>query len=317
MFGRLFQRREREAATAAEAVVPPAEEVPAHLEIPLRRWIATAFPDGDEQSAEQVAIHLRLTVDTGRYEYRPIKFLCERTTTQQLPAVIDAMLSLSAPPPRAELHDGATRVQRIMMANFERLQTRGGVQLERRWQAVEDLDKLLMSGGSALRVNADHTGLEARVSETTFQGVGRAVSTASAQKEAGSAGQHLAAAWTALTGRNPDPSKSYGESIKAVEAAAQAVVEPRNARATLGTMLKVLERSAPGTFSTAIPEKDPARKDVDLLVDMMKRLWQGQTSRHGSQAGTTLETQEQAEMAMFIAVTLVEWFAGGLVRRNP
>lgn len=315
MFERFFRRRGAVAATD-EIVVPPAEEVPEHLEVPLLRWVVESF-NGDERGAEQVAIHLRMTVEPTRYGYSPIKFLYERTTKEQLPAVIDAMLSLSAPPPRTELPANATPMQRITAAGIDGLRRRDGVQLERRWEAVEELDKLLTAGGSGLRVNADRTGLESRIGETAFQGVNRAVAAASARTEAGSAGQHLAAAWAALYGRNPDPSKSYSESIKAVEAAAQAVVEPRNAKATLGTMLKVLERSAPGTFSTAIEEKDSARKDVDLVVDMMRRLWQGQTSRHGSQAGTTLETKPQAEMAVFIAMTLVEWFSSGHVRRNP
>ncbi|KUN58453.1 hypothetical protein AQJ54_41775 [Streptomyces griseorubiginosus] len=124
-------------------------------------------------------------------------------------------------------------------------------------------------------------------------------------------------AWQCVYGRNPDPSKAYSEAIKAVESASQALIEPNNSRATLGTMLKVIGNS-PQRFTTAIPAAASSGKtDIDLVVDMMRRLWQGQTSRHGSQTPTQMETQQQAEMAVHVAAALVQWFAAGLVRRTP
>jgi hypothetical protein len=50
---------------------------------------------------------------------------------------------------------------------------------------------------------------------------------------------------------------------------------------------------------------------------MMRRLWKGQTSRHGSQNPTPLETQQEAEMAVHLATTLLHWFAAGLIHRIP
>lgn len=189
----------------------------------------------------------------------------------------------------------------------------GGVRLELRWQAIGELQEILRLGGAPYRVNAAQDGLEVRVDATAHKALAGSLA-ASRIPQSGSSGEHLANAWKCAYGRDPDPTKAYSEAIKAVEAAAQCVVEPRNSKATLGTMLKVLG-NAPQKFSTAIPATNG--DDISLVADMMRRLWQGQTSRHGSQTPTQLETQQQAEMAVHLAVTLVQWFTAGLVRRAP
>ncbi|MGP3684636.1 hypothetical protein ACTVZO_07970 [Streptomyces sp. IBSNAI002] len=100
-----------------------------------------------------------------------------------------------------------------------------------------------------------------------------------------------------------------------MESAAQALIEPNNTKATLGSMLGEI-RNGPQRFTTAIAAAG-AGDDILLIADMMRRLWQGQTSRHGSQNGTRLETQQEAEMAVHLASTLVQWFAVGLIHRAP
>jgi hypothetical protein len=65
-------------------------------------------------------------------------------------------------------------------------------------------------------------------------------------------------------------------------------------------------------FSLAIPGGN-----IRTLEEMMRLLMHGQTSRHGSRTPTRLEKREEAEMAVQLAVTLVEWFASGKVRRRP
>ena len=53
------------------------------------------------------------------------------------------------------------------------------------------------------------------------------------------------------------------------------------------------------------------------LIEMLDLLWKGQTARHGGQAPTRMETRAEAEMAVTLAVTLVQWSTTGAVRRNP
>lgn len=80
-------------------------------------------------------------------------------------------------------------------------------------------------------------------------GAGRA--DAAAMPAAGSAADHLATAWQAAYARSPDPVRAYSEAIKAAEAAAHAVIEANNVKATLGTMLGEI-RNARRKFGTVM-----------------------------------------------------------------
>jgi hypothetical protein len=93
------------------------------------------------------------------------------------------------------------------------------------------------------------------------------------------AAAHLAEAWRCAYALHPDPVKAYGEAIKAVEAAAHAVLEPNNRNATLGTMRRRL-RDTRDRYALAIEGPD-GRGDVSPLLECMSLLWEGQTSRHG------------------------------------
>jgi hypothetical protein len=112
----------------------------------------------------------------------------------------------------------------------------------------------------------------------------------------------------------PDPVKAYALAVKAVESAAHAVVEPRNARATLGTMLGH-RRANRGRFSLVIGGPD-GTGDVGPLIACLTLLWEGQSSRDGSSVPTRDETLEEAAMAVHLAVMLVQWFTSGAVRRS-
>ena len=125
---------------------------------------------------------------------------------------------------------------------------------------------------------------------------------------------HLATAWNACFGLHLDPVRAYSEAIKAVECAAHALIEPKNSKATLGSMNAVL-RNSRQKFTTVIPA--PAGGDPIAVVEaMMRTLWEGQTSRHGAQTATTPETLEAARAGVHLAATLVQWFTSGVVTRK-
>jgi hypothetical protein len=107
--------------------------------------------------------------------------------------------------------------------------------------------------------------------------------------------------------------KGYWEAIKAVEAAAHAVLEPDQQKATLGTMRGHLRKNR-DRFALAIGGPD-GRGDAGPLLECISLLWDGQTSRHGSSRPTRPETLEEAVMAVHLAVMLVQWFTSGAVRR--
>jgi hypothetical protein len=172
------------------------------------------------------------------------------------------------------------------------------------------LQNLLGTGGSAWRVAADHRSLERRVDDTVAEAAQTVVSMPNK-----SAGHHLAIAWKAAYGLHPDATKAYSEAIKAVEAAAASVVSPNNAKATLGTIIGDLKQ-APGKWELVILGPDRAPRDISSLLAMLELLWQGQSDRHGGVAPTIPIPPGAAPMAVHLAVSLVQWFQSGAVRKR-
>jgi hypothetical protein len=178
---------------------------------------------------------------------------------------------------------------------------------QRVWRTLENL---LGRGGSAWRVAPDHRSLERRVDDTVAQAAQTVVSMPNK-----SAGDHLATAWKAAYGLRPDATKAYSEAVKAVEAAAAPVVSPNNAKATLGTIIGNLKQ-APGKWELAILGPDRAPRDIASLLAMLELLWQGQSDRHGGVVSTVPIPPEAAPMAVHLAVSLVQWFQSGAVRKR-
>ncbi|WP_204003767.1 hypothetical protein [Virgisporangium aurantiacum] len=176
----------------------------------------------------------------------------------------------------------------------------------------DDLEQLLANANSAWRVNASWTGLERRIDATVTAAVAEAVRSADAE-----AAGYLAAAWDAAYGRHPDPDKAYSEAVKAVEAVACALVLPANGNATLGTVRTHL-RDASTKWEFALPARDGTAGSVTPVVEMLTAIWEGQRSRHAGTASSRRQTQAEAEAAVHLAATLVQWLtAGVLCRRTP
>lgn len=96
---------------------------------------------------------------------------------------------------------------------------------------------MLAAGSSAWQVNSDGTGLARRVDATATEAFTEAGRAAGAASAVGSAADQIQSAWAELYGPHPDPPAAYRAAVQAVEAAAQATIEPNNTKATLGTML--------------------------------------------------------------------------------
>jgi hypothetical protein len=171
------------------------------------------------------------------------------------------------------------------------------------------LEALLASAGSAWTVNARGKGLERRVDSTATLQVSMAIDAG------GRPAAHLAIAWAEAFGRNPDPAKAYAEAVKAVEAAVIPVVIPNDKIPTLGKAIGQL-RDQPGQFHVAVGPSMPASR-VSLVAQMLDLIWVGQHDRHGH--ADPLEpmavSQREAEAALYLAVTLVQWFKSGVVTR--
>lgn len=255
----------------------PFDDVPEHLLVPLQKWVADAL-----EYAEARTICLRLRIPPFMDQRRRALYIhpLAQAAGAQLLDVVDEML-----------HDRAAQ-------DYE----------------IANLRELLDDAGSAYRVNETGDGLEERVTPAVRDAVRQTIADAAAGPAAGSAADHLAAAWQAAYGRSPDAVRAYSEAIKAVECAAHAVIQPNNAKATLGTMLGEI-KNARHKFTTAIPS--PAGDPIAPAEAMMRALWEGQTSRHGAQTTTVPETLEAARAGVHLAATLVQWFVSGAVVRTP
>ncbi|MCU1437884.1 MAG: hypothetical protein JWP66_971, partial [Naasia sp.] len=149
---------------------------------------------------------------------------------------------------------------------------------------------MLEIGNSAYAVNPHGDALQMRVEPSVQQQVVDAVANA-----VGSAGDHLASAWNHSYGRKHDAPKAYSEAIKAIEAAAAPIVSPKNAKATLGTMIADV-RQKPGKWLLEVAVPD----GMTTVADMMDLIWKGQTSRHGGLAPTREETPDEAQTAVHL-----------------
>lgn len=177
----------------------------------------------------------------------------------------------------------------------------------RQWYENRALNEILTAGGSVWKVGtrAGVSGLEQRVPD----GVRVAAEDA---MTLGDAGQLLTQAWAAAFGINPDPSKAYGDAIKAVETAAAPVVSPNDSKATLGKMLTQMRNQSQGGTGWSLPL---AGKSAAVPIDMVEALWTGQTNRHGGGNHQPI-SQKQAETAVLLAVPLVHWFSSGAITRR-
>jgi hypothetical protein len=250
---------------------------PAHLKGPLVAWFSDNAYDG---VASTIALRLRIDLRSPELSSQP--------------GELDALIRKATPYPDQFLDV----IDLFLLLNHREYSHRS---------AADDLDRILTIGGSLWRVAADQRSLEQRVDETT-----RDAATAVINQQT-NASSHLASAWHYCYGRNPNPSRAYSESIKAVEAAAIPVVSPRNSRATLGTVLRELDNTQ-SRWQLSIKGSD-GTGSITPLLSMIRLLWHGQSDRHGGLTPTTPPTQSAAEMAVHLGVTLTQWFQSGAVER--
>lgn len=130
---------------------------------------------------------------------------------------------------------------------------------------------------------------------------------------AGRAGQHIAVAWGAAYGRQPDATKAYREAVRAVEAAAEPSISPQNSKETLGTMIADM-KAKPDRWRVLLGGADQEAA-VLHVAGIMELLWKGQYDRHGTanSAVPMAVSPEEAEAAVQLAVPLVQWFTSGTI----
>jgi hypothetical protein len=132
---------------------------------------------------------------------------------------------------------------------------------------------------------------------------------------AGAAGIKLAQAWERAFGVSPDPTGAYALAVRAAEDASIPVVVPNQTGATLGHVIGQL--AVDGDWSLPLTREDADAPTSSLVLGTTKALWRGHHDRHGGGPGLPSVAQEEAETAVTLAVSLVQWFASGMVARRP
>jgi hypothetical protein len=124
--------------------------------------------------------------------------------------------------------------------------------------------------------------------------------------------RELAAARSAIFGLTADYVQGLHHGVKAVENSACGIVEPNNAKSTLGRVAKALEVNQGGVFSARIGTTKEISSMCALLWDTERR------HRHGGEAEREpdLPTREEAEAAYSLVVLLSDWFTRGVIFRR-
>jgi hypothetical protein len=286
---------QREVSTHEDALF---EGVPAHLMPSLTRWI-TVYLDDHPDLTQRVALRLRIPLDT--------------LDPQQLVEAVRA----SDPAQILDIADMAIHLDQRLRWDLDVAGPE--VPLEAgladwipnyRWskgssaEAVEQLDQLLEDAGSAFTVDWLQRCLKRRVDPT--------VTVAAVHTMTATPSRHLREAWAATYGRHPDPAKAYDEAVRAVEAAAIPVLRQKGTKQTLGTVHRYLKHAG-GSWALAIEGANDG--DVAPLTAMIELLWRGHlVARHPGGPNYRPQRQDEAEMAVHLATTLVQWFISGAVR---
>lgn len=289
------------------------EGLPPHLRAPVLHWFECQFDDSSfepdlsfrlslnheamEARALRIANRLRWKLERtgeggvfGASYFKAILAMSRNADDMQMLDLVDAAL--------AERNDPAA-------INWGRDGKRSGVP-----NTPEDLNVILLDGGSAYQVNDSGSGLERRVPEVVKEAARSASESSAASRT------HLEAAWAAAYGRRPEPTVAYAEAVKAIEAAIIPLVLPNDPQATLGKALAHL-RNNPDLWQLSILDSKGDPAEIEPLVGLLRLVWQGQRDRHAGTRTAIAVTPEAAETAVHAAAMIVYWLSRSGLQRRP
>lgn len=173
------------------------------------------------------------------------------------------------------------------------------------WGENDNLTLALRLGGSVFALSPDGGALVRRIDPTAAERGAAAVQPGDV------ASDKLASAWEKAYGRNPDAAHAWSEAIKAVEAVIPLVC-PNKAKANLGGVAGDLKG---GGHAWQFELEGTGIGGVLTLEAMLRLLWPD-PGRHPDGTEGTPPTIEQAQAAVQLAVTIVQWIrSGALLRR--
>jgi len=176
---------------------------------------------------------------------------------------------------------------------------------------VAALQTILSQASSAYTVIAtgDTWHLERRVDKTAKAAF------EDAREQTRNSSDLLQDAWTATFKREPDADKAFRASVLAVESVTCALLAPNDSKPTLGKAISHL-RATVANWTVAGLD-DQQRASGETLLAVLETVWQNH-QRHVKQGGVPPDQtgQDEAEAVLFLAVTIVQWFERGFVRKR-
>ncbi len=276
------------------------DDVPDHLRPSLLSIFLHGLKDGREADAMERRLQRAVTIDGEVPGSRAGLYALAQASDEDLLNMVDYLLLRAG--------ERFWQAQEVPRGTAQRTDTEAEVV-----RFVEHLQRVLREANSTWRADV-HTdpgrrwALVHRVDETATAAANHA---AQQRKQPGSL---LASAWAATFKRDPDLSRAYTDAVLAVEAAATPVLIPNNTRPTLGRAIDHLKDTQDKWTVAGLD--DQSQKSSATLLGMLRTLWQNH-GRHVAQGGHPPDpvSQDEAEAVVFLAVTLVQWFERGLVRR--
>ncbi|MFG3078661.1 hypothetical protein [Streptomyces sp. NPDC048225] len=268
------------------------EELPDHLSVPLRQWSITVLRNYNLVGLVCLRLRLPSKVLNSQSPEGTLANYQDSRNPMIFIEIIDALLA------------GLADVSPFSSGRYNGV-TVGDLRNE--------LDRILLEGGSAYMINPEKNGLCRRVDETLRQSLEAAVQAADKQTQGASA--HLREAFAAAYGINPNPSVAYSQSIKAVEAVANPMFLPKSPEPTLGAVRSNLDQGRK-KYEMVVHDRSGAPAEINAAVELLNLLWHGQRDRHAGGPTSRPVTQEAAETAVHTAALLVHWIATGAIRKK-
>jgi hypothetical protein len=125
------------------------------------------------------------------------------------------------------------------------------------------------------------------------------------------ASAQLAEAWARAYDRETNPSDAWDHAIKAVEAILIPIVVPNQDQPQIGHVVGTLA-SQGHLWRLGLPGADGTHS-VAPLVEMLRLLWPNTDRHHGSPKDNREPTLAEAQAAVHLAVTIVQWGRDGLI----
>lgn len=207
--------------------------------------------------------------------------------------------------------DGLRALRNVLYSNEAAFLTAVDLHLSRGLQEadVKDLQVILEDSSSKWRIGrvGSRAGLVERVDDTVQRAADELISKGERP------GKLLAEAWQHAFSMQRNPSSAYRCAVRAVEVAATSVLTPKDSQPSLGKMIAALRDGMPKwRFAFTV---DSAVDPKNVLLQMMQLLWTNDYARHiHIDPSVPLNvSQEEAESAVVLALTLINWFASGAV----